>query len=133
MRIILASDHAGRKTREAIRKHLSAQGHQVEALGPESDEKVDYPDFAAPAAARVSSGEFDRGVFVCGTGMGMEIVANKIPGIRAVAPYDDYTAQMSRAHNDANVACFGERSIPAERAIHLLDVWLKTPFEGGRH
>jgi len=133
MRIILASDHAGRRTREAIRAHLESNGHTVEAVGPSTDERVDYPDYAAPAAVRVVSGEFERGVLVCGTGIGMEIAANKVPGVRAVTPYDDLTARMSREHNDSNVACFGERTMPAERAIHLLDIWLKAAFEGGRH
>jgi ribose 5-phosphate isomerase B len=94
---------------------------------------VDYPDYAAPAARRVAAGEFDAGILICGTGQGMVIAANKVRGIRAVCPHDEYTARMSRSHNNANIACFGYRSMPIERTIQILDEWISTSFEGGRH
>src|SRR5262245_57757701 len=133
MGIIFETTNPDRKTGKRIGDNPNPRGTPSKALAPRPAGRADTPDYAAPAAARVASGEFERGVLVCGTGFGMEIAANKVAGVRAVTPYDDLTARMSREHNDSNVACFGERTMPADRAIHLLDIWLKTAFEGGRH
>jgi len=133
LRIIVAADHAGLGAVEPIRSHLSSQGHTVEVSAPPNDESVDYPDYAAPAARRVAAGEFDAGILICGTGQGMVIAANKVRGIRAACPHDEYTARMSRSHNNANIVCFGYRSMPMERTIRILDEWISTSFEGGRH
>jgi len=133
VRVIVASDHAGQRRREAIRAHLATGGHEVVSIGPKGSDSADYPDFAIPAAERVAAGEFDRGVLICGTGMGMAIAANKVPGIRAATPYDEFTAEVSRKHNDTNVVCFGERSMDTDRTLGLLDIWMATGFEGGRH
>ncbi len=133
MRILIAADHAGLDSVEPIQIHLINGGHTVEVSAPPRNETVDYPDYAGPAARRVAAGEFDCGVFICGTGQGMAIAANKVPGIRASCPYDEYTARMSRSHNDANVICLGGRSMAVDRSIQILEKWLATSFEGGRH
>ena len=133
MKIAIASDHAGRNLRASIRARLEQFGHQVLDLGTEKSEAVDYPDFAAQVGSRVARGDAERGILVCGSGLGMAIAANKIPGVRAVAPYDARTAELSRAHNDANVVCFGERTLDHDRVFEILDVWMRTRFDGGRH
>ncbi len=133
MKIALASDHAGKKLRAMLRDHLAQRGHELVDLGTDQEGSVDYPDFAVEVAKRVAAGEAERGILVCGTGLGMAIAANKVAGIRAVAPYDENTTRLSREHNDANVACFGERVQDPELVLRLADLWLETGYDGGRH
>lgn len=133
MRIILGCDHGGLEMKEAIHGMLKTLDMDATDVGTINEDSVDYPDFAAKVAGAVSSGEADRGIAVCGTGIGMSIVANKYPGVRAALCHDSYTARMSRLHNDANVLVLGGRVIGREVALEILKVWLATPFEGGRH
>jgi RpiB/LacA/LacB family sugar-phosphate isomerase len=131
--VVLASDHAGVDMRRRIRDELVAWGYRVEDLGPETDDPVDYPDYAEAVAGPVSRGDAQFGVLVCGTGIGMSIVANRIPGLRAALLYDEFTARYARKHNDANVAIFGARTMSAEEALARMKIFLAEPFEGGRH
>lgn len=133
MRIALAADHAGFVMKEQLRRKLIADGHQVEDLGTGSTESCDYPDFAFEVASRVSSGEADRGILVCSTGIGMSIAANKVPGIRAAAATSPEQARLSRAHNDANVLALGASFTSEPEAERMVDVFLSTGFDGGRH
>jgi ribose 5-phosphate isomerase B len=133
MRVALASDHAGFSLKGKIYRFLSSQGYEVMDLGPEREDPVDYPDYAAQVALMVSKGEVERGILVCGTGLGMMVVANKFKGVRAVSVSDEYSARQSRKHLDANVLCLGARVLGEELALSLVEVWLSTDFEGGRH
>lgn len=133
MRITLASDHAGFTLKETIRKHLIDAGYDVIDCGTASAERVDYPDFGIKAAQAVSEGTSGRAILVCGSGIGMCMVANKMKGVRAAVLRDEMDATLSRQHNDANVACLGERVTNASVAVKLVDRFLDTPFEGGRH
>lgn len=133
MRIAIGCDHAGYKLKSAIAEHLRQAGHTVIDLGTDSEERVDYPDFGAAVGRAVTSGQAERGVAVCGSGIGICMAANKIPGVRAGTAYDEETARLMRLHNDAQVICFGERLTKAEVALAALDVFLATEFEGGRH
>jgi ribose 5-phosphate isomerase B len=133
MRIALGSDHAGYAAKEALKASLRARGHEVIDVGAPGEAPCDYPDFAWEVARAVASGRADRGVLVCGTGLGRAIAANKIPGVRAVNVTDEATAELSRRHNDANVFCAGARLLGAPRILELLGLWMETPFEGGRH
>ena len=133
MRIAIAADHAGFTLKEQLKAHLVSKGHAVEDCGVFSEERSDYPDFGREAALRVADHRADRGVLVCGSGIGMCMVANRVGGVRAVVLRDRFDAEMSRRHNDANVACFGQRWAGAANAAELLDCFLATPFEGGRH
>jgi ribose 5-phosphate isomerase B len=133
MRIALGADHAGVDLKEQLKARLDARGIAYEDLGPSTHESVDYPDFAAKVARAVASGAFDRGVLVCGTGAGMAIAANKIEGIRAAAVPDEATARLTRDHNDINVLALGARTTPTDVALRVLDLFLDTPFGGGRH
>jgi len=133
MKIVIASDHAGVAMKEAIVHHLRGSGREVEDLGPASEDRVDYPDFAAKVAALVSSGEAERGLLVCGSGIGMAIAANKVAGCRAVVVHGPWEAEMCRRHNDANIACFGQRSMGVAVVLSSLDVFLRTEFDGGHH
>ncbi len=128
MRIHIASDHAGFELKEAIKKHL-AERIEVIDLGTNSTESVDYPDFAEKLARNLE----ERGILICGTGIGMSIVANKFPGVRAALCHDEFTAKMSRKHNDANVLVIGSKVVNKDAALKIVDVWLSTEFEGGRH
>jgi ribose 5-phosphate isomerase B len=132
-RVAIASDHAGVEMKRRLREALAEMGVDAEDLGADSPESVDYPDFAAPVAERVSRGSADAGVLVCGTGLGMAMTANKFPGVRAAVLYDDEAARLSRQHNDANVAVFGARTMSVEDAVRRLRLFLEEPFEGGRH
>ncbi len=132
-RIIIGSDHAGFEMKEAVARHLAAQGFAVTDVGTKSAQSVDYPDFGAEVARKVSSGEFARGILVCGSGVGMAIVANRFPGVRAVVALDEETARMSRVHNDANILALAGRRTDMKTAERIVDVWLATAFEGGRH
>ncbi|HSL92219.1 MAG TPA: ribose 5-phosphate isomerase B [Candidatus Limnocylindrales bacterium] len=131
--VAVASDHAGLEMRGRLREALAEWGYAVLDLGTETAEAVDYPDYAEAVAVRVSGGQADLGVLVCGTGVGMSISANRFPGVRAALLYDDFTARASRLHNDANVAVFGSRTMPVETAVARLRIFLSEPFEKGRH
>ena len=133
MKLALAADHAGFLLKERLREKLIACGHQVTDYGTDSEASVDYPDFAAAVAHAVRDGRADRGVLVCGTGIGMSIAANKIDGIRAALLTDEETARLSREHNDANVMTVGGRTTPPARARAIVRVFLATEFVGGRH
>ena len=133
MRIAIGSDHAGFVLKETLRTWLAEQGHEVLDLGAHSDDRVDYPHFGAAVGRAVVGGEADLGVAVCGSGQGICMAANKIPGVRGGVIRDEQDAEMTRRHNDANVACFGERVTDAPTAIRALEVFLTTGFDGGRH
>jgi ribose 5-phosphate isomerase B len=133
MKVIIASDHAGLELRRELVKALQELRVEVDDVGPTSTESVDYPDYARLVCRAVADGSDTRGVLVCGTGMGMAIMANKHPGIRAALCTDEFVARMARAHNDANVLCLGQRVVGAGLARSILEAFLATPFEGGRH
>ena len=133
MKIAIAADHAGFRLKQTITDRLEAQGHRVFDYGTDSGDSCDYPTYAAGVAGSVVKGETERGILICGTGLGMCIAANKVVGIRAVGPCDEKQAEMSRRHNDANVLCLGERTMEPELVNGILDTWLITPFDGGRH
>ena len=133
MRVAIASDHAGFAAKELLKVYLAGLGHAVEDFGCSSAESCDYPDFIAPAAEAVAAGKCERGIVLGGSGNGEAMAANKVPGIRAAVVTDDFTAEMARRHNDANVASFGARVLSAERIQRLAAIFLDTPFEGGRH
>ena len=133
MRIALGSDHAGFELKEKVRTYLKSKGIEVEDLGTNALERVDYPDFAEKVAARVASRRAHYGVLVCGTGLGMMLAANKVPGIRAVPANDTISARMAREHNDANVLTMGGRLIDEATMKRIVDTWLCTEFAGGRH
>lgn len=133
MKIAVASDHRGYAVKSKILNMIAALGHQGLDFGPESSEMVDYPDYASKVARAVSQNQVDRGVLICGSGMGMCIVANKYDGVRAAPCHDDLTAEMSRLHNDSNVLCLSA-DLLGERLVHrMMEIWLATAFEGGRH
>jgi len=131
--IAVGSDHAGFELKEAIRKYLESLEITVKDFGTFSIDSVDYPDYAFAVASAVAKGEFERGILICGTGLGMSIVANKVKGIRAAECTTPYLAEMSRRHNDANILTMGGRILSVEEAQKIVRVWLETPFEGGRH
>jgi ribose 5-phosphate isomerase B len=131
--IAVASDHAGFDLKEILKRDLQAAGHEVLDLGTNSTQSVDYPDFGKALADAVASGRAERGVLVCGTGVGISIAANRNPKIRAALAHDVTSARLSREHNDANVVAFGQRLIGTETAREALKVFLDTRFEGGRH
>ena len=133
MKIAIGSDHAGFELKAGLSRYLESLGHDVCDYGTSDTASVDYPDFAAAVAGSVACGEAERGILICGTGIGMSMAANKIPGIRAALCNDLYTARMSRLHNDANVLCMGSRVIGAGLAREIVDTWITTPFEGARH
>ncbi|MCU0253127.1 MAG: ribose 5-phosphate isomerase B [Acidobacteria bacterium] len=133
MRIAAAADHAGFPLKSHLVAWLAARGHEVVDLGTHSAESVDYPDFGHALARRIVSGEFERGLVICGTGIGVSIAANRHPGVRAARCLSEYDARMARAHNDANVLALGERVTGAGLAEAILETFLATPFEGGRH
>ncbi|MBM4272193.1 MAG: ribose 5-phosphate isomerase B [Deltaproteobacteria bacterium] len=132
-RIIIGSDHAGFNLKETIKQHLSDRGYTVIDVGTCDEGQVDYPDFGDKVAEKVSSGEFTRGILVCGSGVGMTIVANKFPNIRAVLCLDEETARLSRLHNNTNILVLAGRRTDAEKGKAITLVWLTTEFEGGRH
>lgn len=132
-RIAIGSDHAGFSIKEIIRKHLESAGYAVSDLGTSSEESVDYPDYGKAVAERVISKQVDLGIAVCGTGIGISIAANKVPGIRAARAHDVNTAHLAREHNDANVLALGGRIVTGEVAIEMVQVFLTTAYLGGRH
>lgn len=133
MRIVIASDHAGFKMKQGIAGGLEARGIDFSDVGTYSEERVDYVDYGEEAMRRLTSGEFDRAILVCGAGLGMTIVANKFKGVRGTLCMDKYMAEMSRAHNDSNCLTLAGKILSADKALEILDVWLNTAFEGGRH
>ncbi len=133
MKIALGADHAGFELKNKIKQHLSEQGIDVQDFGTNTSDSVDYPDFARNVGETVSARGADLGVLVCGTGIGMAISANKVPGIRAARCDNAFEAQMSREHNDANVLALGARVLEPQTAIEIVDTWLNTHFAGGRH
>jgi len=130
MRVILASDHAGLRLKEKVKKYLARKKIEYEDLGTKSFKSVDYPDYALKVAEKVAKNKNTRGILVCGTGTGMTIAANKVKGIRAVAAYDAYSAKMSRIDNDTNVLGLRGRFFPFEKIKKIITVWLDTPFSG---
>ena len=132
MIVSIGSDHRGLEARANVARSVTAAGHEVDDCGTFSTESVDYPDIAAIVARRVASGETDRGILLCGTGIGVSIAANKIQGIRAALCHDLHTAEMSRRHNDTNVLCLSAEMAP-ELAQSIIELWLAMPFDGGRH
>jgi ribose 5-phosphate isomerase B len=133
VRVAIASDHAGYVLKEDLKRFLKGLGVDVDDLGTSTEAQVDYPDYAALVADAIIAGRADRGVLVCGTGIGMSIAANKIPGIRAALLTDEQSAELSRAHNDANVMAVGGRTTPPAIAHAIVRRFLATPFSGGRH
>lgn len=133
MRIAIASDHAGFTLKQALRDKLTAEGHEVNDFGTQSTESTDYPDYATLVAHEIADGRADRGVLVCSTGIGMSIAANKIEGVRAALVTNREAAQLTRQHNDANVIALGARYTGEEEAGGLVETFLNTEFEGGRH
>jgi ribose 5-phosphate isomerase B len=133
VKILMASDHAGFELKELLAERARESGHEVVDLGPATDDPVDYPDFAHDLARRISAGEAESGVLICGTGIGMAIAANRHPGVRAALCHDAFTAELARRHNNANVLCMGGRTTGSGVAIQMLDIFLATPFDGGRH
>ena len=132
-RLLIASDHAGYQSKEAIKALLSRLGVVVRDLGPTNENSVDYPDFAEEVARGVARGDADAGILVCGSGIGMQIAANKIPGIRAALAWNEETARLSRQHNNANILAIGARTTPADTIEAIVRAFLSTPFDGGRH
>ena len=133
MRIAIGSDHRGLDMRLKLIELLNRLGQEVIDVGSHSHEDVDYPDVAFVVGRKVGNCEVDRGILICGSGLGMCIVANKIPGVRAAPCYDDVTAEMSRRHNDLNVLCLSGDMLGERLVDRLVEIWLNTPFEGGRH
>lgn len=133
MRIAIGSDHGGYQLKEHLVAKLSAEGFEIIDLGTSSDESVDYPDFAEQVCRRVLDSEAEIGILVCGTGIGMSMAANRHRGIRAALCHNEYSARMSREHNNANVLCLGDRVIGPGLAESIVDVWITTQFSGGRH
>ena len=133
MRIALASDHAGFRYKELVREHLAAAGHDPQDYGTDSEESVDYPPYVRRAALAVAHGECERGVVFGGSGNGEAMVANRVPGVRCALTWSIESAELARLHNDANMISLGERMMTEDVALRIVDVWLSTPFEGGRH
>ena len=133
MKIAVGADHAGFELKQSLARSLERQGHEVLDLGTNGTQSVDYPEFAGAVAGAVGSGRAERGLLVCGTGIGMSIRANREAGVRAAKCNDPFEARMCRAHNDANVLCLGARVLDATVAEEMVELFLSTPFEGGRH
>jgi ribose 5-phosphate isomerase B len=133
MKIALGSDHRGFQTKERLRSFLADSGHEVIDCGTSGETSSDYPDYAVPPCELVAKGKADRAILMCGSGIGMAIVANKVAGIRAALCHDELTAEMSRRHNDANVLCLAADLLGDELIHRMVDVWVTTPFDGGRH
>lgn len=132
-KIAIASDHAGRELKDDLRDFLSENGVEVVDMGVDNDNSVDYPDYGIPVADSVSKGKIDRGILVCGTGIGMSILANKFRGVRAALVSDVFTARMSKEHNNANILVIGGRIVGKGLAREMVKAWMETKFEGGRH
>ncbi len=133
MKIAIGTDHAGFQYKEAIRDYLAKKGHQVKDFGTYTPERCDYPTFIRPVAEAVARGEYERGIVLGGSGNGEAIVSNRVRGIRCSLCWDLRSARLAREHNDANVLSLGQRMMAVEEALEIVDLWLATPFEGGRH
>ncbi len=133
MKLVIGSDHGAVEMKALVKSVLVAAGHEVEDLGCQDGESVDYPVIGAHVSRAVSEGRADRGVLLCGTGIGMSLVANRFPGVRGTLVHDAYTARMSREHNDSNMLVLGGRVLGTEVAKEIVSIWLSTPYEGGRH
>ena len=133
MKIAISSDHGGNNLRREIMALLDELQISYEDFGPKTNDSVDYPDYARPVAEKVATGEFDRGILICGTGIGISIAANKFKGIRCALVHDVFSAKATRCHNDSNVLAMGERVIGPGLAREIVMTWLNTDFEGGRH
>ena len=133
MRIIIGSDHGGYDLKQIVVKFLTQLGHQVQDIGTHSDESVDYPEYAVQVARSVTDGLSDRGILICGSGIGMCMTANRIKGARAALVSEPYAARMSRRHNDSNILCLGGRLLGDQLALEIVNAWLQEEFEGGRH
>ena len=133
MKIVVGSDHAAYELKEAIKEKLISEGHEVIDVGCDSTESVDYPKYGHAVGRAVASGEAERGIAVCGSGIGISIACNKVPGIRAALCTSVEMAEMCRRHNNANVVCMGARMISQELAFDIIDTWMTTDFEGGKH
>ena len=131
--VAIGSDHAGYTYKKAIIEHLTAKGHEIKDYGTHSTESCDYPDFIRPVAEAVAAGEYDRGIVLGGSGNGEAISANRVPGIRCGVCWNEQLAIWNRSHNDGNVLSLGERTVTQEDALAIVDTWLATEFEGGRH
>jgi ribose 5-phosphate isomerase B len=132
-KIIIGADHAGFALKESLKPCLVRFGLEITDVGTENADSVDYPDFGCRVAVGVSCGAFARGILICGSGVGMTIIANKYPRVRAALCLDEETAELSRRHNDSNVLCLAGRKTDPEKAEKIIEIWLKTAFEGGRH
>ncbi len=132
-KIAIGADHRGYLAKERLKQFLTQLGYEVEDFGTYSQKSIDYPDIAFPVSKAIIDGKFDRAILLCGTGLGMSISANKVPGIRAALCHDELTAQMSRQHNDANILCLPADLIGEALMRRIVEVWLETAFEGGRH
>ena len=133
MKVIVGSDHAGFAAKQALVAALKKMGHSVTDAGTDGPDSVDYPDFAVQVGRAVADAEAERGILICGTGIGMAMAANKIPGVRAAVVTNEFTAEMSRRHNDANVLAMGARVQTPEKMEELARIFLESPFDGGRH
>ncbi|MBR1986360.1 MAG: ribose 5-phosphate isomerase B [Mogibacterium sp.] len=133
MKLVVGSDHAAYELKEAIKEKLISEGHEVIDVGCDSTESVDYPKYGHAVGRAVASGEAERGIAVCGSGIGISIACNKVPGIRAALCTSVEMAEMCRRHNNANVVCMGARMISQELAFDIIDTWMTTDFEGGKH
>ena len=133
MKIAIGSDHRGVEAKRRLVSSLRESGHEVADVGPEASDSVDYPDYAYDVSSRVSKNEADRGVLICGTGIGMCIAANKVRGVRAASCHDTIAAEMCRRHNDANVLCLSADLLGEELIVRMVRIFLETPFEAGRH
>lgn len=133
MKVAIGSDHAGYDYKEMIKKYLEEKGFEVIDKGTYSNERTDYPVYAEKVAKAVANGEADRGILICGTGIGMSITANKIKGVRAALCPNDFMAKMARKHNNSNVLCLGQRVVGTDHALSIVETFFSTEFEGGRH
>lgn len=133
MKLMIGSDHGGFELKEEVKKYLESLGHEVIDVGTYTPDSCDYPDIAKAGCEKITSGECERGILICGTGIGISMAANKIRGIRAACCSDTYSARYTRLHNDANVLCFGGRVVGGGLACELVDAYLSVEFEGGRH
>lgn len=132
-KIAVGSDHAGFNLKNTIKKYLEEKGYEVKDCGTNSTDSCDYPVYAKAVAKSVASGEYEKGILCCGSGVGVSIVANKVKGVRAVLAHESLTAKLSRNHNDANVLCLGERITGEALALDIVETWLHSKYEGGRH
>lgn len=133
VKIAIGSDHGGFRLKGVIIEHLKSKGFETKDFGTFDEQACDYPDIAYKVAENVSKGLYNKGILICGTGIGVSITANKVKGIRAALCGDVFSAKMARAHNDSNILCLGQRVITEDLALEILDEWLQSEFEGGRH